>query len=115
MFSLIAIVVFVTLAAADHPAPAYHPAPLYHAAPQPYAFQYGINDAEHNNHFSANENANGQTITGGYSVRTNAMLSTRFANSLAISYLIIIFDLKCVLIQKIIPRDFTNLFLQILG
>ena len=73
MISLIAALVFVSLATADEPAPSYQPA-AYHYAPQPYAFQYGINDAEHNTHFSANENADGNTVTGSYSVTTNSIL-----------------------------------------
>ena len=74
MFSLIATIVFIASATADHPAPSYQPAAPYHAAPQPYAFQYGISDAEHNTHFSANENADGNTVTGSYSVRTYSIL-----------------------------------------
>ena len=53
------------------PAPTYgHPAPVTYKdeTPKPYAFEYGVHDDYAGTNFAQNENADGSTASGSYSV-----------------------------------------------
>ena len=53
------------------PAPTYgHPAPVAYKdeTPKPYAFEYGVHDDYAGTNFAQNENADGSTASGSYSV-----------------------------------------------